>query len=161
MKTASAGLKTIAIVEALKGSLVLLAAAGVVELVHVHAQAFAEEIVRQFHLNPASRYPRIFLDTLASLNSTRLWLLAIGAALYALVRFIEAYGLWHERAWGEWFGAVSGSFYLPIEVYELMVRVTPVKIVLFTTNVLIVAFLGRTLYRGRRGLSKSSSLRSH
>jgi uncharacterized membrane protein (DUF2068 family) len=151
----TAGLKTVAIFEALKGAAVLAAAIGVVSLVHENAQAVVEEIVRHFHLNPASRYPRIFLDAINSLNSTRLWLLAAGALLYASVRFIEAYGLWHELAWGEWIGAISGSIYLPIEIYELVLGITLVKVALFLTNLAIVAFLGRTLYLDRRGRNAS------
>lgn len=150
MKTETAGLKTIATIEALKGAVVLLAAAGVVSLVHENAQFVVEEIVRHFHLNPASRYPRIFLDALASLSSTRLWILAAGASLYATVRFLEAYGLWHERAWAEWLGVISGALYVPLEIYELFRGVTVIKLVLFITNMVIVLFLGRTLQRNRQ-----------
>jgi uncharacterized membrane protein (DUF2068 family) len=150
------GLKTIAIFEALKGTAVLLAAAGVVSLVHENAQALLEEIVRNFHLNPASKYPRIFLHAIDSLNSTKLWLLAAGALLYASIRFIEAYGLWHERAWAEWLGAISGSIYLPIEVYELALGISLVKVTLFLANVAIVVFLARALYLGRP--SRNTSL---
>jgi len=150
MKSGTAGLKTIAMVEALKGAVVLLAAAGVISLVHEHAQYVAEEIVRHFHLNPASRYPRIFLDALASLNSTRLWFFAGGASLYSSVRFLEAYGLWHERAWAEWLGVISGALYVPLEIYELFRGVTVIKLVLFLTNLAIVVYLGRTLQRNRQ-----------
>jgi uncharacterized membrane protein (DUF2068 family) len=160
-KSSAAGLKTIAIFEALKGVIVLLAAAGVISLVHKDAQAFVDEIVRQFHLNPASRYPRIFLDVIASLSNFRLWLLAAGASLYATLRFTEAYGLWHERAWGEWVGVISGSLYLPIEIYELMLGVTPIRLILLATNLLIVAFLGRTLYRNRQELARRAPLSNY
>jgi hypothetical protein len=54
--------------------------------------------------------------------------------LYASIRFVEAYGLWHELAWSEWFGAISGSIYLPIEVYELVLGITAVKVILFLGN---------------------------
>jgi uncharacterized membrane protein (DUF2068 family) len=144
-----AGLKTIAIFEALKGSIVLLAAAGLVSLVHKNAQDAAEEIVRQFHLNPASRYPHIFLDAMASLNSTRLWLLAGGACIYSAIRLTEAYGLWHERTWAEWVGAVSGAIYLPFEIYELTRGISVVKVALLVLNLAIVGFLTRTLYEER------------
>jgi uncharacterized membrane protein (DUF2068 family) len=145
-----AGLKTVAIFEALKGSVVLLAAAGLVSLVHRNAQDVAEEIVTHFHLNPASRYPHIFLDAVASLNSTKLWLLAGGALVYSTIRLTEAYGLWHERTWAEWVGAVSGAIYLPFEVYELTLGITAVKVALLVLNLGIVAFLSRTLYRERQ-----------
>ena len=158
MKSSAAGLKTIALFEAMKGVIVLLAAAGVISLVHEHAQAFAEDIVRQFHLNPASRYPRIFVDVIASLSSVRLWLLAVGASFYSTLRFVEAYGLWNERAWGEWVGVISGAFYLPIEIYELTRGVTPVRLILLLTNLLIVAYLARTLYRNRQELARRAPL---
>jgi uncharacterized membrane protein (DUF2068 family) len=139
-------------VEALKGAVVLLAAAGVISLVHENAQAVAEEVVRHFHLNPASRYPRIFLDALASLNSSRLWLFAAGAFFYSTVRFVEAYGLWRGRAWAEWLGVISGGLYIPLEIYELFRGGTLIKSVLFATNLVIVVFLTRALQRRRQGL---------
>lgn len=144
-------LKTIAILEALKGTAVLLGAAGIVSLVHENAQAIVDEVVRNFHLNPASRYPRVFLEAINSLNSTRLWLLAAGALVYASIRFLEAYGLWHELAWAEWLGAISGSIYLPIEVYELVLGVTLIKVILFVANLTIVAVLARAISIGRHG----------
>ena len=145
-----AGLKTIAVFEALKGSVVLLAAAGIVSIIHQNAQQVAEEIVAQFHLDPASHYPHIFLDAAASLSSTKLWMLAGGACIYSIIRLTEAYGLWHERAWAEWVGAVSGAIYLPIEIYELTRGISAVKVSLLVLNIGIVAFLSRTLYRDRK-----------
>jgi uncharacterized membrane protein (DUF2068 family) len=150
MNSSTAGLKSIAIVEALKGVVVLLAAAGAVSLVHENAQVIADEIVRQFHLNPASRYPRIFLDAISSLNSTKMWLLAAGAFFYSSMRFIEAYGLWHERTWAEWFGVISGAIYLPLEIYELFRGVTVVKLLLLGTNLLVVGILARAIQRNRQ-----------
>jgi uncharacterized membrane protein (DUF2068 family) len=150
MNSSTTGLKSIAIVEALKGVVVLLAAAGAVSLVHENAQVIADEIVRQFHLNPASRYPRIFLDAISSLNSTKMWLLAAGAFLYSGIRFIEAYGLWHERTWAEWFGVISGALYLPLEIYELFRGVTVIKLLLLGTNLLVVGILARAIQRNRQ-----------
>lgn len=149
MKSSATGLKTIAIIEALKGVLVLVAAAGAVSLVHENAQAIADEIVRTFHLNPASHYPRIFLDAVSSLNSSKMWMLAMGAFIYSSLRFIEAYGLWHERAWAEWFGVISGGLYLPWEVYELFLGFSVVKLTLLVTNLLIVGILARAIQRNR------------
>ena len=59
---ASAGLRAVAIFEGVKGGLVA-AGCGAAALVHRDLQSVAEEVVSHFHLNPASRYPHIFLDT--------------------------------------------------------------------------------------------------
>ena len=77
-------------------------------------QQIAEQVVGQLHLNPANRYPRIIVDAAAALTEPRLKLLAIGAAAYALVRFVEAYGLWRSRRWAEWFAAISRAIYIPL-----------------------------------------------
>lgn len=134
-------LRAIALLEAAKGALVLGAGFGLLALVHHDVQRLAEQLVKRFHLNPASRYPRIFLDAAAQLDDMRLWLLATFAATYALLRFIEAYGLWRERRWAEWFAALSGGVYVPIEVYDLFHGVTWAKVCVLAVNALIVAYM--------------------
>ena len=56
------GVRMVAAVEATKGLLILAVGAGFFSLIHRDLQATAEHVVRVFHLNPASRTPRIFLD---------------------------------------------------------------------------------------------------
>src|SRR4051794_11518087 len=121
------GVRTVAVVEALKGALVLIAGFGLLSLVHHDLQAVAERLVRQLHLNPARHYPRVFIEAASRTSDSRLRTLAALAFLYAVMRFVEAYGLWHLRAWAEWFGIISGSIYLPIEVYGLFKHPTWVK----------------------------------
>jgi hypothetical protein len=53
------GLRTIAAFEAAKGLLVLAAGVAALRFIRADVQAAAEELVRHFHLNPASRSPRI------------------------------------------------------------------------------------------------------
>ena len=146
----SSGLRAVALFEAAKGALVLLAGCGVFALIHHHVQHTADELVRHFHLNPASRYPRIFLHLAGEATPPRLWLLAFGALCYALVRFVEAYGLWRERRWAEWLAIVSGGIYLPIEIWEPSKGITWPRLLLFSVNIAIVAYLGRALARHRQ-----------
>lgn len=139
----------VALFEAAKGGVVIVAGLGLLALVHRNVQELAEEVVRHLHFNPASRFPRIFLDAAAAATDSRLWALALAATGYALVRFAEAYGLWRQRAWAEWFGILSGAIYLPIEAYELTVSVTPVKVSVLAVNLFIVALLSWVRWRER------------
>jgi len=75
--------------------------------------------------------------------------LAMGAIAYSTARFIEAYGLWRERRWAEWFAVVAGGLYIPIELYELVRRVTWIRFGLLAINVAIVVYLARVLWRTR------------
>jgi len=144
-KRGQAAVRLIALLEAGKGSLVLLVGFGLLELIHRDLQQSAEAIIRHFHLNPASHYPKIFIDSLSQFDSTYLWLLSAAAFGYASLRLIEAWGLWRQRRWAEWLGALSGSIYLPIEIVELMHGVNWVKLVIFTINLLCVLLLANAL----------------
>ncbi|MFH0343611.1 MAG: DUF2127 domain-containing protein [Chromatiales bacterium] len=146
----SRGVYIVAWLEAAKGGLVLLVGFGLLAVVHQDIQAMAEQLVRRFHLNPANHYPQIFIHALSAATEARLWFLACTALAYAIIRFIEAYGLWHEKRWAEWFAAASGGIYIPIEVYELWQGVTWAKTCMLVLNTVIVAYMSHVLWQPRR-----------
>jgi uncharacterized membrane protein (DUF2068 family) len=135
-----ASLRAVAVFEASKGLLALVAAGALVRLLHGDVQAAAEDLVRHFHLNPAGRFPRVFLRA-AELGGARLTLISAGALAYAAVRFTEAAGLWLGKTWARTLGIVSAGIYVPIELAELMRRVTWAGLVVTAVNVLILAVL--------------------
>jgi uncharacterized membrane protein (DUF2068 family) len=139
------GMRAVAIVEGAKAALVLLAGFGLLSLIHRDVQDLAERLVRHSHLDPASKYPRIFLDAADRVTDKQLWFFAAMAALYALIRAVEAYGLWNERRWAEWFALASGGLYIPVEIYEMWHRFTWFKSGVFLTNVVIVAYMAYAL----------------
>jgi uncharacterized membrane protein (DUF2068 family) len=135
------GLRTIAVLEATKGVLVLLTAFGLLSLLHRDVGAMAVHLVHGLHLNPDHRYPLLFLQAASQVTDTRLLILVEGALAYATVRFIEAYGLWHQRAWAEWLGLLSGSLYLPWEFYTVSKHATLSAEVVLLLNLTIVLYL--------------------
>lgn len=141
-----AGMRTVAFFEAAKGALVLLAGLGLLTLINRDIQAVAEHLVRLSHLNPASHYPRIFVDAASHVTNRRLWMLAAAAALYALVRGVEAYGLWYERRWAEWFALIAGGVYLPVEIYEVAHKLTWLRVAVLVTNLAVVAYMAYALW---------------
>jgi uncharacterized membrane protein (DUF2068 family) len=136
-----AGVRAIAFFEALKGTLVLVAGFGLLALVHRDLEDLAERLVRHSHLNPASHYPRVFIEAAAHTSDSRLRTLAALAFVYSTVRFVEAYGLWKMRAWAEWFAIISGFVYLPVEAYELIEKPTLMRAGILIGNSLVVAYL--------------------
>ena len=145
-------LHLVALFEAAKGALVILAGLGLLALLNHRVQAVAEEIVGRLHFNPARHVPQIFLQA-ARVADAHHWALASTALLYSLVRFVESFGLWRGRAWAEWFGILSGGIYLPLELYELTRSVTLVRLTVFLVNLAIVGWLAwvRWQARGRSG----------
>ncbi|MDQ5836268.1 MAG: DUF2127 domain-containing protein [Acidobacteriota bacterium] len=141
VKEIEAGVRAVAFFEALKGTLVLVAGFGLLSLVHRDLEDLAERLVQHSHLNPASHYPRVFIEAAARTSDARLRTLAAMAFAYSTVRFVEAYGLWKMRAWAEWFAIISGCVYLPIELYELIERATLIRAGVLVVNAAIVAYL--------------------
>ena len=136
--------------EAAKGIVVLLAATGLLSLIHRDVYALAALLIEQAHLNPASKYPQIFLDAAATVGDSRLLMLAAGAAVYAAVRLVEAYGLYFERVWAELLAAVSGAIYVPLELLELVHKPSWYAAALLFLNLAIVALMVGAMLR-RRG----------
>ena len=142
-------LRAVALFEAGKGSLVLLAGFGVLTLLHRDLGAMAESLVAHLHLNPASHLPTVFIDSMGKLDGKEVWF-AAGAALYAAVRFVEAGGLWFHRRWAEWFAAASGAIYVPFEIRAFAIHPSGLSAGLLLVNLLIVGLMLRELRRGKR-----------
>ena len=152
MNTQKGALRAVALFEALKGALALTAGWGVLALFHGDAQRFADALVGRLHLNPAKSTPQVFLRLLENISNSQLWALAAFAALYAGLRFIEAYGLWRGRRWAEWLAALSGGIYVPVEIYELTRGVSWIKVAALLLNAAVVSYMCYALWTSRRRL---------
>ena len=146
----SSGLRTIAVFEAFKGALALLAAGGILAIIPAGARHIAIELVGRLHLNPGKSYPSVFVRLLENAASAQLWLIAGLVVVYAVVRFVEAYGLWRTRRWAEWLAAISGAIYVPAEIYELSRSITAIKLAALVLNIAVVAYMCYALWRSRR-----------
>jgi uncharacterized membrane protein (DUF2068 family) len=134
-------LRTVAVFEAAKGLIVLLLGLGLLRLVHKNLDEFAEHLVHTLHASPEGRLSNLFVAAANQATDKSLWALAAAAVVYAIVRFAEAYGLWLDREWAEWFALLSGSMYLPWEVYSILRHPLPVKWVVLAVNLAIVLYM--------------------
>jgi uncharacterized membrane protein (DUF2068 family) len=150
-------LKAVAAFEASKGLAAFAAASGLLLLVHRDLHAIALKLVEHTHLNPAARYPGIFIEAATHLQNARLVLIAAGSALYAVVRFIEAYGLYRGAAWAEVLAAVGGAIYVPFEVAEVIHRPNGLGFAVLAINLAVVGVAVRALLLRRRAGSQNAA----
>ena len=135
------GLHVVALFEGAKGLLVLLVGFGLLSFIHEDVHEAAMRLVKHIHLNPASHYPRIFLDLSERITDTKLWGMAIAAAMYSIVRMIEAVGLWLRKSWAEWFAVLTGGMYIPLEIYEVAHHASWPRVTVLVVNVGVVSYL--------------------
>lgn len=76
-----------------------------------------------------------------TLDQRTLTWLAIAAAAYTVVEFLEAIALWGLRRWGEYFAFVATSAGIPYELYELAAKVTALRLTAFLVNVALLVYL--------------------
>ncbi len=81
------------------------------------------------------------LDRLFTLDAGHLRLFGVAALVYAAVEGIEAVGLWYEQRWAEYLTLIVTASFLPIEVREIMVKGSPLKVVTFLVNLAVVVYL--------------------
>lgn len=82
-----------------------------------------------------------WIEKAVSLSSTTIVLIGVALLIYSASQFVEGYGLWFHKRWGEYFAVVVTSIFLPLEIYELTERVTVVRVLLFVVNVAAVVWL--------------------
>ena len=68
-------------------------------------------------------------------------LIAIGTMAFAALELTEAVGLARRRRWAEYLTAMAGTIGIPLEVHEVMLRQTPLRISFLVINVAIVIYL--------------------
>ncbi len=141
------GVRTIALLEAGKGLMALLAGSGLLLLWDANLQTVGDELLRHLHLNPGRLHGNILWKAMTSTSIGHLHLLAVGVLCYTLLRFTEAAGLWLDRRWAEWLGVLSGGVYVPFEIRELWHRPGLLSFTLLALNLLIVGVLARRLAR--------------
>ena len=145
------GLRIVAVLEGAKGAIVLLTGFGILAIIHEGAHHAIEQLVRYLlHINPAHHYRSVFINVARHVTDLQLWVLAICALCYAVVRFVEAYGLWRRMAWSQWFGLVTGGMYIPLELFEVAHRATWPKITILAVNLGVVGYLAFVLVQSRQ-----------
>jgi uncharacterized membrane protein (DUF2068 family) len=143
------GVRWIAVLEAIKGVLAMMTGLWLLSLFQYTPRTLAKQLVERLHLNPSSHYPDLFVANIGSLSDRSITLLGLAALLYAGLRFIEAMGLWQNRAWAKWFAAITGGVYIPFELYELTQGYSVFVVGALAINVAVVVYLARTLKQER------------
>ncbi|MFC3552120.1 DUF2127 domain-containing protein [Lysobacter cavernae] len=141
------GLHAIALFEAAKGLLALLAASGLELLGPAPLVRWLQELTSRFQLDPDHGALAWLSQTI---NPDSVHLAAAAVLAYGLLRLLEAWGLWRAKAWASWLGCISAAVYLPLDVYALFRHPGWLSTIVLIVNLIVVAVLARDLVKRRR-----------
>jgi uncharacterized membrane protein (DUF2068 family) len=98
-------------------------------------------IIIPYHLNPEDRLGHWLLVKADVLTSHRLLLLGYAAFFYAALFAIEGIGLYLRKHWAEYVVVLVTGSLLPLEIYELYLKLAWWKFAAVAGNILIVSYL--------------------
>jgi uncharacterized membrane protein (DUF2068 family) len=151
------GLRTVAVVEALKGVAVIALCGVLLSLLHRDLNVVVDELTSWLRLNPDSRVADWFYELADRTTGRGIWTAVSVGAVYSAGRFVEAYGLWNERPWAEWFAVIAGAAYLPFELFTLIANPQWTKLAVLLGNIVVVLYILRILTENRRERSCGKS----
>ena len=148
----SVALRTVAIFGVTKAAIVLLLGCGLFQVIHKNLDEVAARVAQVPYINHEGRLSDLFLELESHSSDRNLWVLALATLAYASVSSTEAYGLWREREWGQWFSRFSTALYLPPELYWMLRDPTWLKCAVLVTNIVIFLFMLSLRVNGRSTL---------
>jgi len=83
---------------------------------------------------------RLLQQAFAVRHSTLL-LVALGVLAYGILELVEGYGLWFKKRWGEYVAVVATSLFVPVEIHEIMVLVSWLRVSALIINLFAVAYI--------------------
>jgi uncharacterized membrane protein (DUF2068 family) len=118
----------------------LLVAGGIVALRLLHPSE-ANRVWRWIADAPFEGERRLLARALTTVATKSRAAMAAAAFAYAVLFFVEGIGLFLRKRWAEWLTIVATASLIPIELYELLHRVTAMKIAVLAINIAVVIYL--------------------
>ncbi len=148
------GLRAVAVYKFCKVALLAAVGMGTLRLLRPEVAAWAERWAAALALRHDRRVVGEVIAAISGMSPHRLRQLAVGAFVFAALFLVEGTGLWMGKRWAEYLTVIATTLFIPLEVLELMRRVTPPRLSALLINLAVVAFL---LFRLRRAASRAEA----
>jgi uncharacterized membrane protein (DUF2068 family) len=163
LKSHNRWLLLIAIYKLLYALLFAAIGIGALRLVHTDVSDLLSDLLAtladRLRFNPESSLVNFILEKAELVNDPLLRRIGLIAFGYSAVTLAEGIGLYLEQAWGEYLTLAITASFLPLEAYEIVCRITSVRIGLFVINLLVFFYLLRVVSdRARQRRARQSSL---
>jgi uncharacterized membrane protein (DUF2068 family) len=137
------GLVLIAAYKMLQALLFVAIGLGARHLLHKDVGDELATLADHLRFNPESRLVTFVLDKSAFLNDPLLFRIGLAAFCYAALSMIEGIGLYLEKIWAEYLTLAVTASFLPWEIFEIVRRITAMRVSLLVANLLVFFYLLR------------------
>jgi uncharacterized membrane protein (DUF2068 family) len=147
-------LELIAAYKLLQAALLISVGVGALKLLHKDVADLLSNLADKWSIDAEGRLVHFLLNKASLVDDHMLRRISTFLFCYAALGLIEGVGLMLEKVWAEYFTAIITASFLPLEIHELMVRVTWFRIGLFVVNLAVLAYLVGHLVQRRRTMNR-------
>src|SRR5580692_5132343 len=140
----------IALFKLAKGILLLIVGIGAHRLLHRDVAETIAHWVDILRVDPDNRYIHRLLTHLLAVTPAQLKAASVGTFIYAALLLTEGTGLLLRKRWAEYFTIITTAGLIPLEIYEIVHRMTTAKFVILAINVAIVVYLIARVRQAKR-----------
>jgi len=133
-------LLAIAILKFLRGTVAIAIAIGFGSLAR-HSQMQTFVAPRWQSWIDADPLLQLIANWLITVSGDTLFLLGLMFFGLGMVRYLEGWCIWSDKAWGRWLAVLRGLAYIPMEMYFLQEHFRWPIAILLAVNVLVVLYL--------------------
>ncbi len=134
-------LRVIAIFKLIKAAAFFCAGIGILHFINKDVQSQFERLLGDLHVDPDTNLAKWCLDQAGRVTNLKLVSFSAISFFYAILFATEGTGLYLRKRWGEWLVVVITGSLLPYEAYLIWHKVTLLKILLTTVNLIILGYL--------------------
>ena len=131
----------IALYKLMQALLFALIGLGARHLLHKDAGDELAALADHLRFNPESRLVNFVLDKAVLLNDPLLRRIGVVAFSYSAVSMLEGIGLYLEKIWAEYLTLAITASFLPWEIFEIVRRLTVIRVSLLGANLLVFFYL--------------------
>jgi uncharacterized membrane protein (DUF2068 family) len=143
-------LRLIAFFKLTKAFLFTCAGIGLLHLLNHDVEARLQMLMDSLHVDSDNHIAKWCLDQAGKLTNTKLATLSAVAFFYAALFATEGTGLYLRKRWAEYFVVIVTASLLPLEGYEIWVKITWAKVLLTAGNLIILGYLIHVIRRNRK-----------
>ena len=145
------GLMAIAALKFVNGIGLLAIGLGALHYLHGDIEKDFAHWMELLRADPHNKYLIWLVQKLSNVDEHRLRQLSVGTFFYSALFLLEGTGLALAKRWAEYLTIVTTASLMPVEMYELYVRLTWPRGVVLVVNIVVVAYLVVELKRTKKG----------
>ncbi len=144
------GLMAIAALKFVNGIGLLAIGLGALHYLHGDIENDVAHWMELLRADPHNRYLLWLLEKLSNVDDRQLRQLSVGTFFYSALFLLEGTGLAMAKRWAEYLTILTTASLMPLEMYELYVRLTWPRGVVLVVNIVVVWYLVVELKRTKK-----------